>query len=296
MGEGQTHLLGTSSKGYDVLAYLFGGLQVNFKAALVYIPLVYALGISIGLLMGFFGGAFDLIVQRLIEILSNIPFLFVVMIASTAIPEGLKETAGLWIIIGILLLFRLDGNDLPDAYGRPEREGPRLHRGKPGHRSLDPEDSLPSPPSQLGGDHRDLGSVFHFQPRAGLTSLDYLGFGLPAKYATWGQLCGTDWRIFPLLGWLLRPSLFWLVCLSSSPSWGRPCGRPSTRRNSVITVEMNLSVLIPACLLALLFFQSCQPPVRRSGLGGRFSKVVSGIQPLYSRLAWQAGRGDWIRP
>ena len=86
-------------------AYLFGGLQVNFKAALVYIPLVYALGISIGLLMGFFGGAFDLIVQRLIEILSNIPFLFVVMIASTAIPEGLKETAGLWIIIGILLLF-----------------------------------------------------------------------------------------------------------------------------------------------------------------------------------------------
>ena len=105
MGEGQTHLLGTSSKGYGVLAYLFGGLQVNFKAALVYIPLVYALGISIGLLMGFFGGAFDLIVQRLIEILSNIPFLFVVMIASTAIPEGLKETAALWIIIGILLLF-----------------------------------------------------------------------------------------------------------------------------------------------------------------------------------------------
>ena len=55
---GQRHLLGTNSSGYDVVAYLFGGLQVNFKAALVYIPLVYALGVSIGLLMGFFGGWF----------------------------------------------------------------------------------------------------------------------------------------------------------------------------------------------------------------------------------------------
>ena len=39
--DGQKHLLGTTSRGYDVVAYLFGGLQVNFKAALVYIPLVY---------------------------------------------------------------------------------------------------------------------------------------------------------------------------------------------------------------------------------------------------------------
>ncbi len=52
---GMGHLLGTTPQGYDVLAYLFGGLQVNFKASLFYIPAIYAIGITIGLLMGFFG-------------------------------------------------------------------------------------------------------------------------------------------------------------------------------------------------------------------------------------------------
>lgn len=49
------HLLGTTSQGYDVLAYLYGGLQVNFKAAVFYIPVLYFIGISVGLLMGYFG-------------------------------------------------------------------------------------------------------------------------------------------------------------------------------------------------------------------------------------------------
>jgi microcin C transport system permease protein len=52
--------LGTTSQGYDVLAYLYGGLQVNFKAALIYLPIVYLIGITIGMMMGYFGGWFDL--------------------------------------------------------------------------------------------------------------------------------------------------------------------------------------------------------------------------------------------
>ena len=224
MGEGQTHLLGTSSKGYDVLAYLFGGLQVNFKAALVYIPLVYALGISIGLLMGFFGGAFDLIVQRLIEILSNIPFLFVVMIASTAIPEGLKETAGLWIIIGILLLFGWMGMTyLMRTAALKEKARDYIAASRVIGAST-PRISLPSPPSQLGGDYRDLGSVFHFQPRAcsDLSGLPRLWFAREIRNlgTAFAGRTGESFR-----SWLVTSAfLFWLVCLSSSPSWGGRAG------------------------------------------------------------------------
>jgi len=101
----RSHWLGTTSQGYDVISYLYGGLQANFQAALFFIPLVYLIGVSVGLLMGYFGGVFDLIVQRLIEILSNIPFLFVVMIISLAIPPVVKEQYGLWIIVTILVAF-----------------------------------------------------------------------------------------------------------------------------------------------------------------------------------------------
>ncbi|MGA0845654.1 MAG: ABC transporter permease subunit, partial [Luteolibacter sp.] len=96
------HLLGTTSQGNDVVAYLFGGLQVNFKAAMIYLPLVYVIGMTMGLLMGYFGGWFDLVVQRLIEIFSNMPFLFVVIILSSFVPDEFK---GLPVVLSILTLF-----------------------------------------------------------------------------------------------------------------------------------------------------------------------------------------------
>ena len=75
---------------------------MNFQAALFYIPVVYAIGLSVGLLMGYLGGAFDLIVQRSIEVLTHIPMLFVLVILSSSIPEDIK---GLWMIIFILVIF-----------------------------------------------------------------------------------------------------------------------------------------------------------------------------------------------
>ncbi|MGE9267365.1 MAG: ABC transporter permease subunit [Verrucomicrobiales bacterium] len=186
--EGNFHPLGTTSQGYDVLAYLYGGLQVNFKAVLFYIPLVYAAGITIGLLMGYFGSWFDLVVQRLIEVLEQMPFLFIVMIASTAVPERLKEKAGLWLIVIILAAFgwmsmtylmrtaalKEKARDYIAASRVIGASTPRIL-----FRHLLPNSVaiiVTLVPFSVSG----LISA--------LTSLDYLGFGLPAKYATWGQL------------------------------------------------------------------------------------------------------------
>ncbi|MDA7896465.1 ABC transporter permease subunit [bacterium] len=97
--------LGTTSQGDDVLAYLFGGLQVNFKAALIFIPIVYFIGITVGLLMGYFGGWFDLVVQRVIEVLANIPFLFLVIIVTLGVPPQYKDRLGLYLILLLLAVF-----------------------------------------------------------------------------------------------------------------------------------------------------------------------------------------------
>ncbi len=179
------HFLGTTSQGNDVLAYLYGGLQVNFKAALIYLPIVYLIGISLGLLMGFFGGWFDLIVQRLIEIFSNMPFLFVVIILSSMVPEQFK---GLPVILTILIIFGWMGMTYlmrTAAYRDKERDYIAATRvlgaGTPRilFRHLLPNTVaiivtlVPFTMSSL---------IFS------LTALDYLGFGLPPKYATWGRL------------------------------------------------------------------------------------------------------------
>lgn len=177
--------LGTTSQGYDVLAYLYGGLQVNFKAALIYLPIVYLLGISIGMTMGYFGGWFDLAVQRLIEVFSNMPFLFVVIIFSSMVPDQFK---GLPVILTILAAFGWMGITFlmrTAAYRDKERDyiaaARVLGAGTPRilFRHLLPNTIailVTLVPFTVSG------LVFS------LTSLDYLGFGLPPEYATWGRL------------------------------------------------------------------------------------------------------------
>ena len=177
--------LGTTSQGYDVLAYLYGGLQVNLKAALIYLPIIYLIGISVGLMMGFFGGWFDLFAQRVIEIFSNMPFLFIVIIFSSMVPDRYK---GLPVILTILIAFGWMGMTFlmrTAAYRDRERDyiaaARVLGAGTPRILFLH---LLPNTvailvtlvPFTLSG------LIFS------LTSLDYLGFGLPAEYATWGRL------------------------------------------------------------------------------------------------------------
>ncbi|MDP0489667.1 MAG: ABC transporter permease subunit [Verrucomicrobiota bacterium JB023] len=182
------HWLGTTTEGNDVLAYLYGGLQVNFQAALIYIPLVYFLGVNIGLLMGYFGGKFDLVVQRLIEVLSNVPFLFVVMIVATAVPTTLKETYGLVIICAILVAFGWMGMTyLMRTAAYKEKSRDYIAAAK----------SMGASTARILTKHlfpNSVAIVVTLVPFSvsglvlALASLDYLGFGLPPDYATWGKL------------------------------------------------------------------------------------------------------------
>ncbi|RYD61056.1 MAG: ABC transporter permease subunit [Verrucomicrobiaceae bacterium] len=177
--------LGTTSQGYDVVAYLYGGLQVNFKAALIYLPVVYTIGIIIGMLMGYFGGWFDLVMDRIIEIFSNMPFLFVVIIFSSMVPDRYK---GLPIILTILIIFGWIGITAlmrTAAYRDKNRDYISAAKvlGASTPRIL-LRHLLPNTVAIIVTlvPFTMSGLIF------ALTSLDYLGFGLPPEYATWGRL------------------------------------------------------------------------------------------------------------
>jgi len=74
------HYLGTDAIGRDILARLVYGFRIAMGFALMTMAISYAIGTVVGCCMGFFGGKFDLFVQRLIEIWSMVPFLYVIMI------------------------------------------------------------------------------------------------------------------------------------------------------------------------------------------------------------------------
>lgn len=201
--------LGTTSQGYDVLAYLYGGLQVNFKAALIFLPIVYMIGIVVGMLMGYLGGWFDLVVDRLIEVFSNMPFLFVVIIFSSMVPEQFK---GLPVILTILIVFGWMGITSlmrTAAYRDKERDYIAAARvlGASTPRII-LRHLLPNTVAIIVTLVPFTVSSLIFS----LTALDYLGFGLPAKYATWGRLLN-DGLSNLSAPWLISSTFFALVGL-----------------------------------------------------------------------------------
>ncbi|MEA3231599.1 MAG: ABC transporter permease, partial [Thermodesulfobacteriota bacterium] len=81
----EKHYLGTDAIGRDIVARLVYGFRIAIAFSLLLLVTNYAIGVSIGSAMGFFGGKFDLIFQRIIEIWSNVPFLYVIIIISSIV-------------------------------------------------------------------------------------------------------------------------------------------------------------------------------------------------------------------
>lgn len=92
------HYLGTDIIGRDILARLVYGFRTAMGFALLTMAISYLIGIAMGCSMGFFGGKFDLLSQRFIEIWSMVPFLYVIMILVSVT----KPTFFLFVMINVV--------------------------------------------------------------------------------------------------------------------------------------------------------------------------------------------------
>ncbi len=91
--------LGTDDQGRDVVARLLYGFRLSVLFGLILSSVSSVIGVAAGAIQGYFGGKVDLIAQRFIEIWSSLPQLYLLIIVSSFI------TPGFFILLGILLLF-----------------------------------------------------------------------------------------------------------------------------------------------------------------------------------------------
>lgn len=96
---GNFHWLGTDDNGRDVLARVLYGFRISVLFGLILTIISSLIGISAGAVQGYFGGWVDLFFQRFIELWSSIPQLFVLLIVAAALVPGF------WTLLGIMLLF-----------------------------------------------------------------------------------------------------------------------------------------------------------------------------------------------
>jgi microcin C transport system permease protein len=91
--------LGTDDQGRDVVARLIYGFRISVLFGLTLTIISSIIGVAAGGVQGYFGGWIDLGFQRFIEIWTSIPTLYLLLIVSSVLPPSF------WILLGLLLLF-----------------------------------------------------------------------------------------------------------------------------------------------------------------------------------------------
>ena len=91
--------LGTDDQGRDVVARLLYGFRISILFGLTLAIVSSIIGVTAGAIQGYFGGLVDLVFQRFIEIWSSLPHLYLLIIVSSII------TPSFFVLLFILLLF-----------------------------------------------------------------------------------------------------------------------------------------------------------------------------------------------
>jgi peptide/nickel transport system permease protein len=99
-GGTSNHILGTDRIGRDVLSRIIHGSRVSVKVSIIGIFLGGVIGITLGLMAGYFGGKLDLLVMRLVDITLSIPSILFALVLAATIGAGLTTVL---IVIGYIL-------------------------------------------------------------------------------------------------------------------------------------------------------------------------------------------------
>jgi len=176
------NLLGTDDQARDVVARIIYGFRISILFSLSLTIGSCMIGVMVGALQGYFGGWVDLVGQRVYEVWSGLPVLFLLIILANIV------TPGFWWLLGLMLFF--SWTSLVDVVRAEFLRG----------RNLDYIRAARA----LGVSDRKI-MVRHLLPNAmvatmtlvpflltgavtTLTSLDFLGFGMPPGAPSLGEL------------------------------------------------------------------------------------------------------------
>ncbi len=178
----EQNLLGTDDRGRDVLARLIYGFRLSVVFALVLTVIGTLIGILAGSLQGYIGGRFDLFSQRIIEVWSSMPELYILIIFSSIFNQS--------VFLLIILLSAFGWMGLSDYVRAEFLRGRNMDYVKAAralgatNRSIMFRHLLPN----------GLTPVITFLPFRisgailALTSLDFLGLGVPPSTPSLGEL------------------------------------------------------------------------------------------------------------
>lgn len=196
------HWLGTDMAGRDVFSRLLHGMRISISFGMLLVGVSLLLGILAGAIQGYFAGWTDLVGQRLTEIWSAVPFLYVMILLGNTFGRSFLLLLLCYAIFNWVGLAAYVRAEFLKLRTRPFIDAARmqgLHPFRIMMRHILPNALTPVitlVPFEL------VGAI------GALAALDYLGFGLPDGTPSWGDLLHQAQMVHRQAWWLvLYPSL-----------------------------------------------------------------------------------------
>jgi peptide/nickel transport system permease protein len=101
--QARVYLLGADDTGRDIFSRLLHGSQISLSIGLIGVSITLMMGFFVGSLSGYFGGTFDFISMRLVELLMSVPTLYLLLALRSALIDPSLSPVQVYMIIVVIL-------------------------------------------------------------------------------------------------------------------------------------------------------------------------------------------------
>ncbi|MCR4950025.1 MAG: ABC transporter permease [Solobacterium sp.] len=201
---------GTDTNGRDLFTRVWEGTRISLSIALIAVTVDIIIGMSYGLISGYFGGKVDMIMQRAVEILNGIPTLILVTLLGMVLPRGMTSIIVALMITGWIGMSRISRAEVLKLKESEYILASRTLGAK--NFAIIFKDILPNIFGQL------ITMAMFSVPSAIFTEayLSFVGLGIPAPAASLGTLISDGYKSMTVHPFMIISGIIVLALLMLS--------------------------------------------------------------------------------
>ena len=185
-----TYWLGTDNLSRDIWSRIVYGARVSITIGFATVGMAVALATTVGVSSGYFGGIYDLIVQRVVDAWLSFPALVIVLSVMAVLGPGLLNVAlSLAIIIAAINSRVIRGATIAIAHGTYVEAARAVGCG---HARIIMRHILPNVVATI----IILATIGLGTAILAESALSFLGFGVPPPYPAWGAMLSGSGRTY----------------------------------------------------------------------------------------------------